>query len=46
MGAGREQSHCVPASVDAMWVLCEWPRAMISAKRKGKAMNQKWNLIS
>ena len=45
MGVRREQSHYVPASMDTRF-LCEWSRAMMSAKRKGKAMNQKWNSIS
>ena len=46
MGAGREQSHCVPVLVGAMWFLCEWSRAVVNAKRKGKATIQKWNSIS
>ena len=44
---GRERAKSrVPASVGAMWFLCEWSRAVVSAKRKGKATIQKWNSIS
>ena len=33
MGVRREQSHYVPASMDTRF-LCEWSRAMMSAKKK------------
>ena len=44
-GRGRAKSLCA-ASVNAMRLLCEWSRAGISAKGKGKATIQKCNSIS